>query len=217
MMYLPGLVLWLVLLLACALLPGAVVGTGVGWVRGRPGAGLGIGAVSGTVGGVSGFMLYQAYLSTLPYEDRRQEWGPYRHILDPPPLYVVWLSIIGGSLLLAILCATVFAVFVSRPEVWEKAEKKAAAEEKARRDAEVVEKAKVAARENEAKIQLTTAKSQLNTARAEIAKRPESAIKTLEFAQKRVQSVIDDLPETSAVEEAHPVLADIKKLIDDNK
>jgi hypothetical protein len=98
----------LVLLLALALLPGAVAGTGIGWARGRPGVGLSTGAVSGIVGGVIGFILYRAYLSTLPYEDRRQEWGPYRHIIDPPAQYVVWLSIIGGSLLLAILCATVF-------------------------------------------------------------------------------------------------------------
>ncbi len=101
-----------VLLLAIAVLPGAIAGVAIGSTRGRPGAGLCSGAMSGTVGGVIGFRLYMFYLSTLPFEVLPTEMGPYHHILDPPPLYVTWLSIIGGSLILATLST---AVFVRRP------------------------------------------------------------------------------------------------------
>src|SRR6476619_4711708 len=108
------MILWALLgvLLAVGALPGAIAGTVIGWTRGRPITGLTGGAISGMVGCVIGFVAYRQYLNTLPYEIAKRElFGPYHKVIDPPPAYFELLSVIGGSLVLAILWA---AVCVSR-------------------------------------------------------------------------------------------------------
>jgi hypothetical protein len=97
----------LLLLVALCVVPGLIAGAAIGCLRDRPVVGLFTGGASGTVGGIIGLMIYKAYESTLPFEIRRQEWGPYRHIINPPPGYVIWVSIIGGSLIAAIVCAAI--------------------------------------------------------------------------------------------------------------
>lgn len=104
MNYWPELVLQLFL----GIMPGVFAGIVIGAYRRQPGIGLCSGAVSGTLGGIFGFLLFRLYESTLPYEERSDVFGPYHHIIDPPPRDVVWLAIIGGSLLFAILCTTLF-------------------------------------------------------------------------------------------------------------
>jgi hypothetical protein len=99
-------------LLVLGLVPGVLARAAIGWSKGRLGAALGSGGIGGVVGGVIGFLLYRSYLATLPSKEVRDVFGPSRQIIDPPPLYVGWLSIIGGSLIVAILCT---AVFVKRP------------------------------------------------------------------------------------------------------
>lgn len=110
MMYFPILAILLILIM----LPGAMAGVVMGARRGRPGAGLGYGVLGGVVGGILGVVLYLLYESSLPYEIRQGEWGPYRHIFYPPPCFVRYLSVVGGSFLFAILS---ILIFVRRPIV----------------------------------------------------------------------------------------------------
>jgi hypothetical protein len=84
------------------------------------------GAISGFVGGIIGFLLYQLYLRTLPFEERRDVFGPYRHIINEPPRYVAMLAIIGGSLIIAVACTAVIVRRTAAPGARE--EKEAAAE-----------------------------------------------------------------------------------------
>ena len=97
-----------VVVLLPSAITGAIAATVVGGGRWRRGAGLRCGAVGGTIGVV----LYKLYERSLPYENRRIGGWPVHHIIDPPSWYVVWLSMIGGSLIFSILCT---AVFVKRP------------------------------------------------------------------------------------------------------
>lgn len=104
MMYLPVLAVLFTLIV----LPGAIAGVVMGARRGRSGAGLGYGVLGGGIGGILGVVFYLLYQSSLPYEIRQGEWGPYRHIFNPPPYYVQYLAVVGGSLLFAILSTMIF-------------------------------------------------------------------------------------------------------------
>jgi hypothetical protein len=94
-------------LLVYGVLPGALVGYHVGWWRGHGARGIIAGALGGGVGAIGGAVLYSVYLRSLPFEIRRDEWGPYRHILHEPPLHVQISIIIASSVTVALLLALV--------------------------------------------------------------------------------------------------------------
>jgi hypothetical protein len=91
------------------------------------------------------------------------------------------------------------------------------AEAKAKRDAEEARLAKIAARENEAKSRLKIAKILVESAREDFTKREAAARKELESARRRAQSILDELPDTGAAAGAREVLAEIARIIDENK
>jgi membrane-associated phospholipid phosphatase len=100
--------------LVLALLPGAIAGIVIGWPRGRLKAGLLSGAIAGTIGGIIGAVAFVQYRNSLPSVERRDVFGPYREYTNPPPLYVLWLSMLAGSLILAILCAIIWTSVLPR-------------------------------------------------------------------------------------------------------
>ena len=102
------MVLQFVFPLGLGVLIGAFAGGFVDSFRGGLGAGLGWGMVGGGFGGVIGFVLERKYEYSLPYVMVQTQIGLHHQIINPPPEYIIYLSIIGGSLILAIPCA-VFA------------------------------------------------------------------------------------------------------------
>ena len=103
--------------LVLTLLLGAIAGGVVAWRRGRTGDGVCMGLLFGPIGGLVGFVLFFLYTMTLPYEVLGPPGGAYRHIDNPPPQYVGWLSGIGGCLILAILSAAVFVRRSTAPAI----------------------------------------------------------------------------------------------------
>jgi hypothetical protein len=93
-------------------LAGAFGGSLVGSWKGHGIRGIIIGALGGILGGIIGAIGYAGYERTLPYEIRRQEWGPYRHILNRPPPEIRELIIFGA----AALAGALLVVWVTPPK-----------------------------------------------------------------------------------------------------
>jgi|SRR5579884_1487557 len=94
----------LLVFLLLSLLPGALAGIAIGFTRGRTKAGFWSGAIGGTAGGIFGLVAYKICENTLSQRRDVRESMHVHHPVSPPPLFIVWLSIIGGSLMFAILC-----------------------------------------------------------------------------------------------------------------
>jgi hypothetical protein len=99
-----------ILVLVVGVFPGAIAGTAIVWAKGRPRAGLWRGAVGGLVGGLFGLLIFLGYENSLPTRLAVGPFGYYREIIDPPPRYVMPLSIFVGSLIWVV----VLGAFIAR-------------------------------------------------------------------------------------------------------